>query len=276
MSNVLCIFTLLLATVSATFIPRASHPKGWLVDYLEPYDVYHTRYTALGCQFQHGKPFFDQCCHPMLATETLATARGPQCVPSPAALSSASAAEPMSTVTTPNGDGSDCEGDGEESSSTVSSETPTATPTPGPVVNPASDPEPAPAKPETTTTTTTSTPTATPTPASTPSDSSSSFLGFGTFFFQNGVAGACGTVHPDSALIAAIDVERYGDTGRKSSLCGKQVKITNTANQKSVTVTIEDACPTCNNKDSIDLSTGAFDKIADESTGLINIRWEFV
>jgi expansin (peptidoglycan-binding protein) len=90
------------------------------------------------------------------------------------------------------------------------------------------------------------------------------------------VAGACGTVHSDNDLIAAIDVDRYGNTGVQSSLCGKQVKITNPANKKSVTVTIADACPTCENSNSIDLSVGAFTQIATEAQGEVAIDWEFV
>jgi len=88
-----------------------------------------------------------------------------------------------------------------------------------------------------------------------------------------------------SLISHAIDVDRYGDTGRKSGLCGKRVQITNTKNGKvlesfvssdfltitffsqSVTVTVADACPTCQNGNSIDLSRGAFTKIATESEG---------
>jgi len=116
----------------------------------------------------------------------------------------------------------------------------------------------------------------------TPSSSSSSTSnqvftdGFATFFYQNGVAGACGTVHSDSDLIAAIDQTRYGDSGAVSPLCGQQVKIKNPANQQSVTVTIADDCPTCDNADSIDLSVGAFEQIADLSQGIVSIDWEFV
>jgi hypothetical protein len=69
-----------------------------------------------------------------------------------------------------------------------------------------------------------------------------------------------------------IDIDRYGDTGVRSPLCGKQVKITNIANGLSVIVTIEDACPTCNDANSIDMSTGAFDKIANAATGLIKSK----
>jgi len=59
-------------------------------------------------------------------------------------------------------------------------------------------------------------------------------------------------------------------------LCGKKVQVTNVANGKSVVVTIADACPTCDNSNSIDLSQGAFDTIADAATGLIKIAWKFV
>jgi hypothetical protein len=88
------------------------------------------------------------------------------------------------------------------------------------------------------------------------------------------------------ASASFIDVQRYGNTGVKSGLCGKQVKIINPANKKassrvpvpelltngmvsiqSVTVVIADACPTCNNGNSIDLSQGAFDQIAQPEQG---------
>lgn len=105
-----------------------------------------------------------------------------------------------------------------------------------------------------------------------------------TFFFQKGIAGACGKVNPESALIAAMrelpdlfnmssclllstETERYGDLSKQSSLCGQQVQITNTKNGKTVTVTIADACPTCGGPNDIDLSQGAFDQIATEEEG---------
>ena len=56
---------------------------------------------------------------------------------------------------------------------------------------------------------------------------------------QGGNAGACGTVHSDNDLIAAIDQDRYGyDFGVQSSECGRQVHIKNPANGNTVTVTI--------------------------------------
>ncbi|KIY46328.1 hypothetical protein FISHEDRAFT_47435, partial [Fistulina hepatica ATCC 64428] len=91
-----------------------------------------------------------------------------------------------------------------------------------------------------------------------------------TYFYQYGNAGACGTVHEDTDLIAAIDADRYGDTGDHSWVCGKRVKITNTENWKA------HACPTCDNSNSIDLSTGAFQKIAELEEGIVPSKCPFL
>ncbi|KAJ3991871.1 RlpA-like double-psi beta-barrel-protein domain-containing protein-containing protein [Lentinula boryana] len=100
--------------------------------------------------------------------------------------------------------------------------------------------------------------------------------GNATYYLQNGNAGACGEYNSDSALIAAMDTARYGDTGQVSPLCGQYVKITNINNQKTVTVKIADACPTCNSENSIDLSQGAFTQIATIEEGEVPITWEYV
>ncbi|KIM80328.1 hypothetical protein PILCRDRAFT_530144 [Piloderma croceum F 1598] len=92
--------------------------------------------------------------------------------------------------------------------------------------------------------------------------------GFATYFSQNGLAGACGQVHADSALIAAMDIAIFSN-----SLCGQLVRITNTQNQKNVTVAIADECSTCQNAESIDLSLGAFEAIADLEQGTVPIMW---
>jgi expansin (peptidoglycan-binding protein) len=67
-----------------------------------------------------------------------------------------------------------------------------------------------------------------------------------------------------------IDQARYGDSGKKSALCGKKVKIVNTKTNKSVTVTIEDDCPTCSGSNSIDLSEAAFKQIGTVEEGEVN------
>lgn len=44
---------------------------------------------------------------------------------------------------------------------------------------------------------------------------------------------------------------------------------------KSVTAIVADECPGCSTADSLDLSTGAFDAIGDEDTGVLSISWYF-
>ncbi|KAH0827164.1 hypothetical protein J3R83DRAFT_4855 [Lanmaoa asiatica] len=93
--------------------------------------------------------------------------------------------------------------------------------------------------------------------------------GFATYYYQNGNAGACGQVNPDSAFIYQT---RFGTSGPASSLCGQKVQITNMSNGQTVTVTIADDCPTCANQDSIDLSVAAFEAISALSVGEVPTR----
>jgi len=93
--------------------------------------------------------------------------------------------------------------------------------------------------------------------------------GVATFFLQGGAAGACGQKHSDTDLIAAMSSKGTFS----QDLCGKQVKVTNTKNKKTVTATIADECPGCKNAQSIDLSQGAFDKIGTEAEGELDIEW---
>jgi len=280
-TSLICSFAAI-ASVSALVVPRATPPAGWRSDILESYDVYNARYTALGCQNKHNQPFFDLCCHPLKADETLATARDPKCDPSKAAATlvvSAPAAAPTQAADENDTNDDDelpyCEDDGEDDDDSTpvattihtSTSTPKASPKPTSTVK--ETPQPATTQPK---------PTATSKPNVDDSANSADVVtgGFATFFYQNGVAGACGTVHSDSDFVAAMDYRRYGNLSAQSSLCGKKVKITNPANHKSVTVTVADACPTCNNANSIDLSVGAFTQIATKDQGLVGITWSFV
>lgn len=86
-----------------------------------------------------------------------------------------------------------------------------------------------------------------------------------TWFSQNGVAGACGTVHSDDDLIAALDYRSYGDLGAKSEYCGQKIRVS--WQGKTVDVIVADACPTCYNSASVDLSKAAFEALADLSVG---------
>jgi len=95
--------------------------------------------------------------------------------------------------------------------------------------------------------------------------------GHGTWFLQNNNAGACGQVHLDTDFIVAMDSAIFN-----LDLCGKRVEITNLANGKTVTATVADECPTCDNSKSIDMSVATFEAIALKSVGLILIEWRYV
>ena len=114
--------------------------------------------------------------------------------------------------------------------------------------------------PTATTTTTTSqwvapkTTTTTQAPKKTQEVSSSSasgqFSGRATFYSQGGAAGSCGNYASDSDYVVAVNAAQMN-----SGWCGKTVKVTNTANGKSITATVADTCPGCG-YGSLDLSTG--------------------
>lgn len=251
------------SSVSALVVPRSTPPAGYNTGLLEPYDTYHTRYMALQCNVKHNTAFFDSCCHPLLANESLAT-RPAQCNPSatPSTAAAASAASPSADPVDDDEDEYCDDGDDEPPSSSSAPIAPAATTPLVPTTTPVNTPEPTTTKPASA---------ATQAPASGVNTG-----GFATFFYQNGVAGACGTVHSDNDMIAAIDGDRYGNLSAQSPLCGKQVKLTNANNGKSITVTIADACPTCKNSNSIDLSEGAFKQIATLDEGMVPITWSFV
>lgn len=270
MLRVFCIIPLALAAVSAVsghVIRRHQKPPGWETEILQNYDVYHERYLKWNCQKQHNSTYFDKCCHPLLKGEPMSVLENLGCDP-----------------------GDECD-DGD--SSVLPSSTPSTQPAHANAYSPAppsSSSKPAGAalakgndSPSPSPQPTTTTPTSTPIKSSTsppPAQTSASGGGGGdvhnggvaTFFFQNGVAGACGAVHQDTDLICAMDSILY----EQQDLCGKKVLITNTQNGKSVTVTVRDECPTCNNANSIDLSHGAFGMIATYDQGQVPIKWEFV
>jgi hypothetical protein len=271
-------------------VPRKDAPSTYAEGYLEPYQQYHTRYLAIGCQFQHNNAtFFNACCHPMLATETLETARPAYCRPSASASSSASAAQATSTDTDDDNEGDDCdEGDEDQSSSSTptpstitsqsTSATPSSTPKPTSTHKPKPKPTPSPTsteQPKQPAPTSSSVSQPKPDTTDTASGSSQVFTGgHATFFYQNGVAGACGTVHSDSDMIVALDQQRYGDSGARSQFCGKTVAITGRG--KTEYAVVADDCPTCDNENSLDMSVGLFNKFATPDVGEFDISWQFV
>ncbi|CAM0138909.1 unnamed protein product [Umbelopsis sp. WA50703] len=103
--------------------------------------------------------------------------------------------------------------------------------------------------------------------------SGSTYSGIATWFnpaTQGGSTGACGPQEGDDSLIVALNAPQYGNMDAKSSWCGKKVKITH--NGKTVTATINDACPECK-YGSLDLTPAVFDKLGNPETGELDITW---
>lgn len=99
--------------------------------------------------------------------------------------------------------------------------------------------------------------------------------GWATYFTQNGIPGACGKIHQDSDVIVALDWRRYGNLDQVSKYCGRKVEITSGRN--NITATVADACPTCLNKNSLDLSEGAFKLLGVSIVeGIREITWKFL
>ncbi|KPV78609.1 uncharacterized protein RHOBADRAFT_51056 [Rhodotorula graminis WP1] len=96
--------------------------------------------------------------------------------------------------------------------------------------------------------------------------------GYATFYTQNGIAGNCGAVNPDSAYIVALPTATYAG----GSHCGQKVRLTRVETGKTITATVADSCPTCVNNSCLDLSVSAFTAIATEEEGMVSITWEFI
>ncbi|WAR56288.1 hypothetical protein PtB15_7B134 [Puccinia triticina] len=93
-----------------------------------------------------------------------------------------------------------------------------------------------------------------------------------TFFYQEGGIGACGTANSDSTPLVALPPGLYANGAH----CGKDVMIMNTANGKSVTAKVQDMCPGCPSPTSLDMSTGAYNAIGAQETGVLPIQWGFI
>ncbi|KAE9409678.1 hypothetical protein BT96DRAFT_913191 [Gymnopus androsaceus JB14] len=253
------------APAAGYIVPRKATPSSYATGYLEPYQQLREHH-------HHKGAFFSACCHPLLAIENLETARPSYCIPSTSASSSASAAEPTSTVTTPadgdHHDDDDSDSDCDDSDSDSSSE---STFTSQPRVN-RLRPLPLPLTRTMTrvaaTTSTTTSAQADPTHGfvdNAASESSAVFTGGqATYFYQNGVAGACGNVHSDYDWIVAIG----------TVYCGKTVTITGNGVTKQAMVA--DDCPTCSGANSLDMSLGLFEQFASLDEGVFPISWSFV
>lgn len=276
--------------VAAPLAPRASSTKStpahWKVDYLENYQSYHLRYLALECYNQKNTTFFDECCHPLSATQTLAD-RPEYCTPNATAIASVVAsqsadatASATSTVTA----SADAAAESEYSQAVTSTSAAVET---SAVVSAAAQyvpQEASSAAPTSEWVAPTTTEAAAPAQTSEASNNDNNSSpsgdvktgGYATFFYQGGNPGACGVVHSDSDKIVAIDGNGYWQNfGVQSEYCGRWVNIKNTQNGKTVTAMVADVCPTCVSDNSLDLSVGAFTAIADEWEGSVPITWSW-
>lgn len=124
-----------------------------------------------------------------------------------------------------------------------------------------------------------------PAPAASPASSSASssaasptgsvFSGQGTYYSTG--LGACGITNVDTDYIVAISHELYDQytpdgNPNKNTLCGKKIQASYEG--KSVEVTVVDRCEGCQYYD-LDFSPSAFQSIADESLGRIDITWQW-
>lgn len=96
------------------------------------------------------------------------------------------------------------------------------------------------------------------------------FSGQATFFTPG--LGACGWTNSDSDFIAALNAPQFGSGSNGNPNCGKSATIHRGG--KSVTVKIVDECPECS-YGSLDLSPAAFDVIASEDEGRVEITWSW-
>ncbi|WVN90746.1 uncharacterized protein L203_105989 [Cryptococcus depauperatus CBS 7841] len=65
---------------------------------LESYAIYHARYIALSCHTQQNTTFFDDCCHPLAANQTIDSLK-PSCAINSSAISSVTATATVTEAT---------------------------------------------------------------------------------------------------------------------------------------------------------------------------------
>jgi len=100
--------------------------------------------------------------------------------------------------------------------------------------------------------------------------------GQGTFYSPG--LGSCGDTNADTDFICAISHGLYdsipnGGNPNNSPFCGRQIRASRGG--KSVVVKVVDRCEGCQTDD-LDFSPSAFDQIALESEGRVDITWEWI
>ncbi|KAI3598553.1 non-catalytic module family expn protein [Moniliophthora roreri] len=96
----------------------------------------------------------------------------------------------------------------------------------------------------------------------------SSFTGDATWYQPNGGFGACGWKLSNSDMVVALPSGKYAN----GSKCRKHINVH--YKSKSVNVVVADLCPGCGPND-VDLSEGAFKKLAGLDVGRMKVNWDF-
>ncbi|KAK0431975.1 RlpA-like double-psi beta-barrel-protein domain-containing protein-containing protein [Armillaria borealis] len=94
------------------------------------------------------------------------------------------------------------------------------------------------------------------------------FTGDATWYSPNGGFGACGTPLQNSDYIVALSSAQYAGGAN----CGRVIRLSYEG--RSVDVIIRDLCPGCG-PNGIDLSSSAFQQLADLDVGRIQVTWDY-
>ncbi|KAK0497554.1 RlpA-like double-psi beta-barrel-protein domain-containing protein-containing protein [Armillaria luteobubalina] len=95
------------------------------------------------------------------------------------------------------------------------------------------------------------------------------FTGDATYYYPNGGLGACGTPLQNSDYIVALSPDQYVGGAN----CGKVIRVSYEG--RTVDVIVRDLCPRCGTN-GIDLSSYAFQQLADLDIGRMQVTWDYV
>ncbi|HEY2699843.1 MAG TPA: cysteine/serine endopeptidase inhibitor [Pseudonocardiaceae bacterium] len=95
-------------------------------------------------------------------------------------------------------------------------------------------------------------------------------------YYNDAGYGACGTpIDASSQLLVAVPTAYWTTANPNNDPLCQGVSVQVTYNGTTITVPVEDKCPTCDSGH-IDLSQPAFEELADTGLGNIPVTWEFV
>lgn len=95
--------------------------------------------------------------------------------------------------------------------------------------------------------------------------------GKGTVYYQENTAGSCGKVNGEDSKIVALS-KTYMKSFNSPN-CGKNIKVKNTSNGKTLTLPVADTCDGCGAND-VDFSLGAWNVLTDNAApGTFPVSW---